>query len=252
MRLSFLYPACLLALLSFATEATLAAKAKTPKNAVLLSNVKTLTLRHGSKTSHRRVAAVPQLKCIGGNGKGLFDIDVMRCTNQGSDYEEEDIQWSCTANLPAEFKLGSTDVICEGYDSSDDPYVLKGSCGVEYRLILTDKGEEKYGKRKDGGFGSPSLENGASTLFWILFILVAGWILYSIYAGYRGGPNARPAPRAGGFGGGGWGEGEQEVEIHGIPLHHILGNVLLIDKGNKRVGDPGSGVALQLVQQQAI
>lgn len=56
-------------------------------------------------------------------------------------------------------------MICEGYDSPDDNYILKGtpqirawgnsgtvadlcgtgSCGVEYRLALTDYGYEKYG-----------------------------------------------------------------------------------------------------------
>ncbi|KAI4131164.1 MAG: hypothetical protein LQ338_001369 [Usnochroma carphineum] len=98
---------------------------------VLLSKVQTLTLRHGAQTSHRRVPAVPQLKCVGGNARGLYDVDVMRCKNQGSDYDDENIQWTCTASLPPEFKLGSTDVICEGYQSSSDPYVLKGSCGLE-------------------------------------------------------------------------------------------------------------------------
>ena len=74
----------------------------------------------------------------------------MRCKNSGSDYDENSIQWTCTASLPEEFKLGSTDVICEGYDYPEDPYILKGSCGVEYRLILTDKGRERYGKGRGG------------------------------------------------------------------------------------------------------
>ncbi|EQL34626.1 hypothetical protein BDFG_03577 [Blastomyces dermatitidis ATCC 26199] len=70
----------------------------------------------------------------------------MRCINQGHDYDENDVQWTCTAQLPPEFKLGSTDVICEGYRDKEDPWVLKGSCGVEYRLLLTERGEQKYGK----------------------------------------------------------------------------------------------------------
>lgn len=28
------------------------------------------------------------------------------------------------------YRFGTIDVICEGYDYPDDPYVLKGSCGV--------------------------------------------------------------------------------------------------------------------------
>ncbi|KAH8815648.1 transmembrane protein-like protein 66 [Xylogone sp. PMI_703] len=201
--LEFLYPS-FLALLAISSLSA-AAKSR-PKNAVLLSNVKTLTLRANTKTSHRRVSAIPQLKCIGGSGRGLYEIDVMRCTNQGSDYDDENIQWSCTANLPAEFKLGSTDVICEGYDSPTDPYILKGSCGVEYRLLLTDKGEEKYGKGGRSLFGGDDSEGTwASILFLIAFVAIAGWIIYSMCYAVRN-PTTRRPPRVGG-GGGGWGGG---------------------------------------------
>ncbi|KAI4208026.1 MAG: hypothetical protein LQ346_000190 [Caloplaca aetnensis] len=183
---------------------------------VLLSKVKTLTLRHGLKTSHRRVAATPQLKCVGGNARGLYDVDIMRCKNQGSDYDDENIQWTCTASLPSEFKLGSTDVICEGYESSSDPYVLKGSCGVEYRLILTETGEQRYGRKSSGRYYDHDLnESGGSTwgaaLFGIVFVGVLGWIVYSAFVGGRARNGANQgAPWGGGdggwFGGGGGGD----------------------------------------------
>jgi hypothetical protein len=137
MRFSLILPA----LLSLLTTTTLAIGGpKKASNAILLSNVRSLTLRDGQETTHRRVSALPQLKCIGGNAKGLYDVDVMRCKNSGSEYDAEDISWTCQASLPPEFKLGSTDVICEGYDSPEDPFVLKGSCAVEYRLVLTPMG----------------------------------------------------------------------------------------------------------------
>ncbi|KAL9587747.1 MAG: hypothetical protein Q9212_000039 [Teloschistes hypoglaucus] len=130
------------------------------------------------------------LKCIGGTAKGLYDVDIMRCKNQGSDYGDEDIQWTCTASLPSEFKLGSTDVICEGYESSSDPYVLTGSCGVEYRLILTDVGEQRYGRKaKSKSYHDDSDESGGSTvgsiLFGMVFLGVLGWIIYSALYGNR-------------------------------------------------------------------
>ncbi|KAL9007224.1 MAG: hypothetical protein Q9188_000027 [Gyalolechia gomerana] len=181
---------------------------------ILLSKVQTLTLRHGMKTSHRRVSAVPQLKCIGGNARGLYDVDIMRCKNQGSDYDDQNIQWTCTASLPSEFKLGTTDVICEGYESSHDPYVLKGSCGVEYRLILTDIGEQKYGHRTRGNLYHDGMEDSAgsqlgSVLFGIVFIGVLGWIVYSAVFGNRAerGNNRGPRFPWGGGGWGGWGGG---------------------------------------------
>src|SRR5271167_1989655 len=117
MYIPHLYP-ILFALLDL-SDSTFAARK--PSNKVLLTQVKTLTLRKDAKTSHRRVSAIPQLKCVGGNARGFYEIDVMLCKNQGSDYDDENIQWACTASLPQEFKLGSTDVICEGYDSPRDP-----------------------------------------------------------------------------------------------------------------------------------
>lgn len=203
MHLLNLYPA-ILAILAL-LEPVLAARK--PSNSVILSSVKSLTLRANSKTSHRRVSAIPQLKCVGGDGKGLYEIDVMRCQNQGSDYDDGNIQWTCTANLPEEFKLGSTDVICEGYDSPDDPYILKGSCGVEYKLMLTEKGEGKYGN--GGPFGGHRLGklDLSGLLFGIVFCAVAGWILYSIYVAWRAAPQTRRPPGNGGFWGNGWGGG---------------------------------------------
>lgn len=132
----------------------------------------------------------------------------MRCKNSGSDYDEEDIQWTCTASLPEEFRLGSTEVICEGYDSPQDPYVLKGSCGVEYRLLLTNKGEEKYGKVGGGLFDGfrPGLD-WSKIIFWTMFLAIAGWIVYSAWIAYQGAPRARRPPRNRGFWGGGWGGG---------------------------------------------
>jgi hypothetical protein len=188
-----------------------------PKNAILLSEVQSLTLRgNGAKTAHRRVSAIPQLKCISHQAIcNLFEIDVMRCSNQGSSYGGEDIEWSCSASLPEEFKLGSTDVICEGYSSPNDPYVLKGSCGVEYRLALTDKGEQRYpdaarGSWYDGGSSGSGDKSGY--LFAILFIGVLLWILYSAYTArngqtYLGGGRGPHGGGGGGGGGGGWNPG---------------------------------------------
>ncbi|KAJ9216941.1 hypothetical protein DTO166G4_1401 [Paecilomyces variotii] len=126
------------------------------KNAILLSNVHTLTLRGDRTTTGRRLSPIPQLTCTGPSKRicNLYPIETMRCTNVGYDYDKEDVQWTCTADLPPEFKLGSTDVVCEGYRDSDDPWVLKGSCGVEYRLLLTELGERRFGdivrKEKSG------------------------------------------------------------------------------------------------------
>lgn len=121
-------------------------------SAILLRNVKHLTLRAGHQTSARRTSPIPQLRCVGGNARAHSGVvESMRCTNIGSAYDGDDVQWTCTASLPAEFKLGGTEVLCEGYSGPTDPYVLKGSCGVEYRLVLTERGEERFGSGAGGG-----------------------------------------------------------------------------------------------------
>ena len=190
---------------------TLTLARKSPES-VLLSDVKALTLRKDFKTSHNRVPAVPQLKCTGGTAEGLYEIDILRCKNAGSSYGDENVQWTCSATLPSEFKLGSTDVICEGFSSSEDPYVLKGSCGVEYRLMLTNLGEEKYGNTGQNTWdehdGRSNSGNGAAIIFWCVFIAVVVWIF--IAAVISEGPRRRPPGAApnNGIGGGGGGDND--------------------------------------------
>ncbi|RMZ81549.1 hypothetical protein DV737_g2529, partial [Chaetothyriales sp. CBS 132003] len=178
-----------------------------PRNAILLSKVKSLTVRAGQQTASHRVSPVPQLQCVGPAGVcNLYTIDVMRCINEGSGYGTEDVEWSCKAFLPEEFKLGSTDVSCEGYASSDDPYVLKGSCGVEYRLLLTDKGEERYGRPDDtvGKLSSGKSEDIANFLFWIVFLGVLIFC-YCVYQAYRN-EDRGLGVQGTGYGGGGGGD----------------------------------------------
>ena len=225
-------------LLAFAATTTTTHARKTPSDAVLLSNIKTLTLHGGRQTTARRGPAVPQLDCVGGNAKGLHDVEVMRCTNAGAEYGPEDVQWTCQASLPTEFKLGSTEVVCEGYDSAEDPYVLKGSCGVEYRLILTEAGERKYGERYDYGkeeYGRGQRKGGLGEklftfVFWAIFLgesylLFAGYelsklttffttgivglIIRSIWTGGAGGHGGGGRP-GGGWGGGGGDDGHDD------------------------------------------
>ena len=86
--------------------------------------VESLTLRADRQTTHRRVPAAPQLKCVSpGAICSKYKIDVLRCENKGSGYDSEDIQWSCNASLPPELKLGSTDVV--RYGPAFQPFSLE-------------------------------------------------------------------------------------------------------------------------------
>lgn len=39
-------------------------------------------------------------------------------------------KWECKADMDNAYRFGETTVVCEGYDYPEDPYVLRGSCGV--------------------------------------------------------------------------------------------------------------------------
>ncbi|OJJ43756.1 hypothetical protein ASPZODRAFT_863408 [Penicilliopsis zonata CBS 506.65] len=197
------------------------ASGKAPgKNAILLSKVNTLTLRDGHMTTSRRVSPIPQLHCTGPSKRicDLYTIETMRCTNAGYDYDEEDVQWTCTASLPPEFKLGSTDVVCEGYRSAEDKWVLKGSCGVEYRLLLTDLGEQRLGKIHKSEWSLPS-SNGWRKTFGVLgdllffgfmiaaFVMIIIPMLRNCLGLQRNRREGNPRRGWGGFWGGGGGGG---------------------------------------------
>jgi len=223
MKLQITIPSALLAILTVVTYSGIAEAARQPANSVLLKNVQSLTLRKDRKTSHRRVSAIPQLTCVGGTGCGHYEIDVMRCSNSGTGYDNDDVEWTCKAAVPPEFKLGSTDVICEGYSNPDDPYILKGSCGVEYRLALTEQGEGKYGRKSSWGGKSTSgthdsdphaysaMDKFVSNVFGLLFIGVALWMVFTFLKNYLtnnnqpGNAPRRPGGFGGGYGGGGGG-----------------------------------------------
>ncbi|EFW99299.1 duf1183 domain containing protein [Grosmannia clavigera kw1407] len=166
-----------------------------PKNAILLSEVQSLTLRAGKMTSHRRVSAVPQLSCTSSPPAlcDLHTVDVMRCTNEGPGYDHEDIQWSCTAQLPPELKV----------------WAPPTSCAVEYRLLLTDLGDERYpdlaAETSAGGLAGADW---SSWLFFGLFAAVCIWIVWSaLTAGGRDDEGQANGTRRPGGGGGGGGPG---------------------------------------------
>ncbi|KAK9468427.1 hypothetical protein V1512DRAFT_204290 [Lipomyces arxii] len=130
-------------------------------------------------TKGRRVKPILQLKLVGGSAKGLYEVDVMQCRNMGSgDGGPEDVQWKCTADVPGYFKLGRTDVICEGYNNPDDPYILRGSCGVEYTLQLTEAGKAKY--NRGGKSYYDEHDPGSGLLTMIMFVVIVVGLAYGL------------------------------------------------------------------------
>jgi len=104
--------------------------------AVELSTIQSLIFRKDSMSTGRRASPVPQLTCVGGGACGGYgEPTVVHCTNIGTDYANGDPTWKCTAELENGLRLGTTDVVCEGFRDREDPYILRGSCGLEYTLL---------------------------------------------------------------------------------------------------------------------
>eukprot|EP00249_Psilotum_nudum_P012061 c23559_g1_i7 orf=325-954(-) len=141
---------------------------------VLLESVKSITLHKGRETTYRRTFSIPQLKCLSGCD---YQPDVVQCQNKWSD--GKDVQWDCDADLPSGVQFGWTEVICEGYKSAEDKYVLEGSCGLEYSLKHT--GGHLHGpKKRISENNRPG--SGKGSLFSQLFaFIIAIYIGYSFY-----------------------------------------------------------------------
>jgi hypothetical protein len=104
-----------------------------------MDSINALTFHQGKRANARRVGAIPELNCIGGNARheAQRHVHAIQCRKVGAGFSGNGIQWRCEADLPHELKLGETTISCEGYDHPNDPYVLQGSCGLEYTLHRT-------------------------------------------------------------------------------------------------------------------
>ena len=144
---------------------------------VLLKDVDSLVLSSGKRTTGRRSLPIQQLQCK----KNCFDIpDSVLCKNVGTD--DDDVVWKCQGELNEGIKFVSLNVICEGYDHKYDPYILSGSCGLEYSLSRSPNtaaaAAEDDGSK--GGFGVLIIMIaiiflvGNSDVFWGILIGVTG------------------------------------------------------------------------------
>ncbi|KAI9102472.1 hypothetical protein DFS34DRAFT_591115 [Phlyctochytrium arcticum] len=146
-----LWIACLLALTILVSSAH---SRTNPKDRINIRDVKVLSLYNGQKTAGRRARPVPQLKCVGGDAAHDTSPEVIQCRQIGMNGNEA--QWECKTELDKEYRLGTTVVTCEGYDYPDDPYILDGSCGVEYTLHRTSKYKKPSSKHTPDAYSDYS------------------------------------------------------------------------------------------------
>ncbi|KIP10992.1 hypothetical protein PHLGIDRAFT_172240 [Phlebiopsis gigantea 11061_1 CR5-6] len=98
---------------------------------VQLAEITSLTFYKDALTTARRTEPISQLNCVG-KACQLYTPDVVRCVNIGG--EGTEVDWKCEADLPEALRFGRVEVSCEGWSRPGDPFVLKGSCALEYRL----------------------------------------------------------------------------------------------------------------------
>ncbi|XP_041357590.1 store-operated calcium entry-associated regulatory factor-like [Gigantopelta aegis] len=123
---------------------------------ILLEDLKVLTLYSDRMTTGRRSSPVPQLKCVGGSAQNAYIPLTVQCYNRG--FDGYDTQWECKTDMDNEYRFGKVEVTCEGYDYPNDPFILRGSCGLEYTLEYTKEGYQKqqsgYQKQQSGYQGN--------------------------------------------------------------------------------------------------
>lgn len=93
-------------------------------------DIQVITVRKGHMTTHRRVGAYPQIVCSGPHCGSA--PDVIQCVNKG--WSGSSVQWACEAQMASDLHFGPMKITCEGWDGPGDPYVLAGSCSLEYEL----------------------------------------------------------------------------------------------------------------------
>lgn len=149
---------------------------------MLLTDVKTLTFRRGEMTNGKR-SQVPQLACTKGDARYYMSQtpDVVQCTNMGTD-DKMEIQWKCGAEMDDKFRFGSIEVNCEGHSHPEDPYITKGSCGLEYEFTFTEKGREWSRNKVNDNYHhhteDPSI---ASFFLWMFAFALFMGLTYGIY-----------------------------------------------------------------------
>ncbi|XP_063775535.1 store-operated calcium entry-associated regulatory factor [Pseudophryne corroboree] len=155
---------------------------------VLLRDIQAITLYAGRYTNARRSSPIPQLKCIGGSaGCSAVTPQVVQCHNRG--WDGIDVQWECKVDMENSYQFGQVEVSCEGFDYPEDPYILRGSCGLEYTLELTTEGQKRsQNGYSSGGFGSGFFQRNSrdwnsdgSGVIVFLFILGLGYGLYKLF-----------------------------------------------------------------------
>lgn len=218
---------------------------------ILLRDVTTLLLRSGEYTTSRRTSPVPQLECV--SGRKDYTSAAVLCHNSG--FDGSDVIWKCQDDdLPYDMKFEFAEVQCEGYDYPDDPYILKGSCGLRYSL-------KHQGRHQSSGYyhGSttPGSNSGAGYLVLLAFVVLCVFLCMCSGGNVARNPDAPPPYMNDGYNnhsgwgsGWGWGRPRRTTGMQGggfwtgMGLGGALGyGAAAARNNNRRTGGWGSGMS---------
>jgi hypothetical protein len=81
----------------------------------------------------------PQMSCRGPycDESYNYNVNSIQCKNTG--FDGSDVNWRCTAYIDNkspkyDYTVNNFQVMCKGYNYPNDPYILHGSCSVEYTV----------------------------------------------------------------------------------------------------------------------
>ncbi|KAL1740272.1 hypothetical protein HDZ31DRAFT_47815 [Schizophyllum fasciatum] len=185
------------------------------RDRILLEKIPALTFYAGEDTVARRSDPIPQLTCIGKPCK-VYQPEVVRCTNIGG--SGTDVEWKCEADLPESLRFGRVEVSCEGYSRPGDSYVLKGSCGLQYKMVQVPGALRNEDNTWSAQWDTFSESTDVFTLlFNILWFGLLAFMLYNLLSScfrrrQAGAHPAGGAPAGGGPGGWFGGDGTHRFD----------------------------------------
>lgn len=135
------------------------------RDKVLYKDLGTLHFYQGQHTTARRTRPVPQLVCL--KGCNYPQPSVVQCSNAGWDGTSN--LWKCKAQLEQPYALDQVEVVCEGYNRPDDPFVTVGSCSLEFSI-------KRKGKSVPGAVDEPPVK----AIPFVLCVAVLIFLMYKI------------------------------------------------------------------------
>ncbi|XP_072445254.1 store-operated calcium entry-associated regulatory factor [Chiloscyllium punctatum] len=170
---------------------------------ILLRDVQTLTLYSGKYTTGRRTHPVPQLQCVGGSaGCSVLLPKVVQCYNKG--WDGYDVQWECKTDMEKAYQFGAITVSCEGYNYPEDPYILRGSCGLEYVIELTEEGLRRKKSNSEFAYKPnnneiPADSDDSSSYLVILGLFCLSYLIYLMCLRSQNNSNEMPQSSTQGY-----------------------------------------------------